>query len=116
MNLLEETKMIMHKYGITANKRLGQNFLISEEVVSGIVENSSITKDDLVIEIGPGLGTLTSRLVECAKKVICIELDNKMIEILNERFKLYRLSFILNPVSCVIFLTVLSLKHTVTVG
>lgn len=96
MNLLEETKMIMHKYGITANKRLGQNFLISEEVVSGIVENSSITKDDLVIEIGPGLGTLTSRLVECAKKVICIELDNKMIEILNERFKLYNNIEIIN--------------------
>ena len=88
-SILEETKFIMNKYNIKANKSLGQNFLINEEVVNKIVESSEINKDDLVIEIGPGLGTLTKYLLEKAKKVICIELDSKMITILKDRFKLY---------------------------
>ena len=58
--ILEETKFIMNKYHIKANKSLGQNFLISEEVVQTIVESSEIKKEDLIIEIGPGLGTLTN--------------------------------------------------------
>lgn len=88
-NILEETKFIMNKYNIKANKSLGQNFLISEEVVNKIIESSKISNEDLVIEIGPGLGTLTKSLLERAKKVVCIELDYKMITILNDRFKLY---------------------------
>ena len=88
-NILEETKFIMKKYNIKANKSLGQNFLISQEVIDTIVDCSKITKEDLVIEIGPGLGTLTKKLLEQAGKVICIELDTKMIEILNDRFSLY---------------------------
>lgn len=88
-NILEETRFIMNKYNIKANKSLGQNFLINEEVVREIVDSSNISKQDLVIEIGPGLGTLTKNLVEKAKKVICIELDSKMIKILEDRFKLY---------------------------
>lgn len=87
--ILEETKFIMNKYNIKANKSLGQNFLISEEVVEKIVESSQITKEDLVIEIGPGLGTLTKYLLDYAGKVLCIELDKKMINILEDRFKLY---------------------------
>ena len=88
-NVLEDTQFIMKKYKIKANKSLGQNFLISEQVVNKIVECSSITKEDLVIEIGPGLGTLTKELLEKAGKVICIELDKKMIKILQDRFYLY---------------------------
>ena len=87
--ILEETRFIMNKYNIKANKSLGQNFLISEEVVEKIVESSEVSKEDLVIEIGPGLGTLTKYLLERAGKVICIELDTKMIDILEDRFKLY---------------------------
>ena len=86
----------MKKYGIRANKNLGQNFLINEDVVNAIVDCSSITKEDLVIEIGPGLGTLTKYLLEKAKKVICIELDKKMLDILNDRFKLYNNFEIIN--------------------
>lgn len=89
-NILEDTQFIMKKYKIKANKSLGQNFLISQKVVDKIVESSSITKDDLVIEIGPGLGTLTKELLEKAGKVICIELDKKMIKILNDRFSMYK--------------------------
>lgn len=88
-NILEETKFIMDKYKIKANKSLGQNFLIDNNVVESIIEGSNVQENDLVIEIGPGLGTLTSFLLERAKKVICVELDSKMINILNDRFKLY---------------------------
>ncbi len=94
--ILEETKFIMNKYHITANKSLGQNFLIEEVVVEKIVESSNIKKDDLVIEIGPGLGTLTKELLEKAGKVICIELDTKMLQILEDRFFLYENFQVLN--------------------
>lgn len=88
-NLEDKTRFIMKKYGISANKSLGQNFLINDEVVNNIVNSSDISKDDLVIEIGPGLGTLTESLLENAGKVVAVELDNRMIKILNDRFKLY---------------------------
>lgn len=86
-NILEETKFIMNKYHIKANKSLGQNFLICENIVETIVESSQITKQDLVIEIGPGLGTLTKYLLEKAGRVIAIEVDKKMEKILKERFE-----------------------------
>lgn len=86
MELLKETKLLMKKYNITANKRLGQNFLIDEEPILKAIEAANITKEDLVIEIGPGLGTLTKYLLEEAGKVICIELDERMLKILNDRF------------------------------
>ena len=85
-NILEETKSIMKAYNIKANKSLGQNFLISTEVVEKIIESSELSKEDLVIEIGPGLGTLTKYLLDKAGKVICIELDTRMVKILNNRF------------------------------
>ena len=88
-DLFDETKTIMKKYGIKANKDLGQNFLINNEVVENIIKSSDVSKEDLIIEIGPGLGTLTKRLLENAGKVICIELDKKMIKILNDRFGNY---------------------------
>ena len=88
-NLYNKTKFILKKYNISANKSLGQNFLINDSVVNKIVESAEITKNDLVIEIGPGLGNLTEFLLEKAGKVIAIELDQRMIEILNDRFSLY---------------------------
>ena len=95
-NAYEETKFILNKYNIVANKSLGQNFLINDEVINEIVKASEISRDDLIIEIGPGLGTLTSKILEKAKKVIAIELDKKMIKILEERFKLYNNLEIIN--------------------
>ena len=88
-SIIEETNFILKKYNIRANKSLGQNFLINENVVENIVKSSNITKNDLVIEIGPGLGTLTKYLLESANKVVCIELDKKMLKVLEDRFKLY---------------------------
>lgn len=89
MDLYNETKYIMKKYNINASKRLGQNFLIDDDIVQAIVHFSDITKEDLVIEIGPGLGTLTSALLEKAGKVICIELDTRMATLLKDRFSMY---------------------------
>ena len=88
-NILEETRFLMKKYKIKANKSLGQNFLINSEVVENIVNSSEITNEDMVIEIGPGLGTLTKYLLEKAGKVLCVELDSKMIKILQDRFSIY---------------------------
>ncbi len=88
-NLEEKTKFILKKYRISANKNLGQNFLINEEVVNNIIKAAEITSEDFVIEIGPGLGTLTESLIQKAGKVVSIELDSRMIKILNERFFMY---------------------------
>ena len=96
MNLFEETKFLMKKYGITANKNLGQNFLIDESVIIDACDSANINKEDLVIEIGPGLGTLTKYILERAGKVICVELDERMIDILKERFFLYQNFEIIN--------------------
>ena len=84
-----ETMNIMKKYKIKANKSLGQNFLIDSEVLEKIVNSSEINEKDLVIEIGPGLGTLTNELLEKAGKVIAVELDKRMIKILKDRFIQY---------------------------
>jgi 16S rRNA (adenine1518-N6/adenine1519-N6)-dimethyltransferase len=96
MNLVKETKFIMDKYNITASKSLGQNFLIDEDAVNGIVDSSNVCKDDFIIEIGPGLGTLTARLLEKAGRVTCIELDKKMVNIVKDRFALYENFSVIN--------------------
>ena len=95
-NLYNETLFIMKKYGITANKRLGQNFLIDEFVIEEICDTAKVSSSDLVIEIGPGIGSLTAVLVEKAGKVISIEIDEKMLKILNDRFKFYNNFEIIN--------------------
>jgi len=87
--IYQETKYIMKKYKLTADKRLGQNFLVDETAIHSIIEAANITKQDLVIEIGPGLGTLTKYILEKAGKVIAIELDERMLAILQDRFSLY---------------------------
>lgn len=92
----EDTKFLMKKYGITANKKLGQNFLIDENVIDTIANAAEVSKDDLIIEIGPGLGTLTDKLLQKAGKVVAIELDERMIHILKERFFMYEHFEIIN--------------------
>lgn len=90
MNLREETEFLLNKYKLKANKSLGQNFLINQQIIDDIVKVANVNEDDLIIEIGPGLGSLTSKLADNAKKVVAIELDQNMIEILKERFSLYK--------------------------
>lgn len=96
MNVLEETKFILNKYKIQANKSLGQNFLVDDNVIDEIIENAQVNENDLVIEIGPGLGVLTNRLLQKAHKVIAIELDKRMVNIITDRFKLYNNLEIIN--------------------
>ena len=85
-NLYNKTIKIMKKYNVVANKSFGQNFLINENIVEGIVEKANINKEDFVIEIGPGLGTLTEYLLRNAGKVLAVELDKKMVNIITDRF------------------------------
>ena len=87
MDLYEETIKVLKQYKITANKKLGQNFLIDEKIIEEIIKAANISKKDLIIEIGPGIGSLTKSIIPNAGKTICIELDKKMANIISNRFK-----------------------------
>lgn len=78
------TKAIVRKHGFQFKKRLGQNFLIDEVVLGKITVAAELSAQDLVVEIGPGLGTLTERLAEEAGQVIVVEIDQKLVPILQE--------------------------------
>lgn len=79
-----KTKEIIHKYGFKFSKSLGQNFLIDGNIIENICTGADITELDGVIEIGPGIGTLTQQLSLYAKKVVAIELDKSLLPILSE--------------------------------
>jgi len=83
------TKDIVNKYGFKFTKSLGQNFLTDDNVLKDIVYGAEVSKEDYVIEIGPGVGTLTKELLKEAKKVTSIELDDRLIPILQEELKEY---------------------------
>ena len=95
-NLIEKTRFILKKYKLSANKSLGQNFLINDNVVQEIVDSADVNTEDLIIEIGPGLGNLTELLLNRAGKVIAVELDDRMIQILNDRFFMFNNFEIIN--------------------
>jgi 16S rRNA (adenine1518-N6/adenine1519-N6)-dimethyltransferase len=82
-------KSTLDKYGFKFSKSLGQNFLIDGNVVRKIVQESNINKNDYVLEIGPGMGTLTEELALNAKKVVAVELDKKLLPILDESLEGY---------------------------
>lgn len=89
MNIYEETKMIMKRYNLDFKKKFGQNFLTSEEILEEIISKTRISKDDIILEIGPGIGTLTSKLLETGAEVISVEVDLELIRPLKERFFMY---------------------------
>ncbi len=78
------TIQFLKAHGISAKKRYGQNFLIDERVLSRIIDGAAITKNDFVLEIGPGIGTLTQALCEAAGNVTAVELDRDMLPLLDE--------------------------------
>ena len=86
-SLSKITKSILNQHGITLNKNLGQNYLIDENKRNQIVNFGEIDEDDIILEIGPGIGTLTIELAKKAKKVIAIEQDGNICKILTERLK-----------------------------
>ena len=85
-----EVKQLLKKYNVYPSKRLGQNFLVDEGVLQKIIEAAQLKPDDIVLEIGPGIGNLTRELAKRAKKVIAIEKDPKMVGILKETLKEFR--------------------------
>lgn len=78
------TIKILEKYGFSFQKKYGQNFLIDSNIVKKIVQESGVKKDDFVLEIGPGIGTMTQILCENAREVVAVEIDKKLIPILTQ--------------------------------
>lgn len=78
------TRYILEKYGIRARKKYGQNFLIDPNVIRSSIDAAQITKDDCVLEIGPGIGSMTQLLSEAAGKVVCVEIDENLRPVLEE--------------------------------
>lgn len=89
MNIYEETKMIMRKYNLDFKKKFGQNFLTSEEILDEVISKANISKDDIILEIGPGIGTLTAKLLETGAEVISVEVDLELVKPLKDRFFMY---------------------------
>ncbi len=87
--LVDNTKAILSRYGFTASKRFGQNFITDRTVLEDIVRVSRLTKEEDVLEIGPGLGTLTEYLAESAGRVCAVEADKKLIPVLKETLSRY---------------------------
>ena len=83
------TLEIIKKYDFAFQKKFGQNFLIDANVVEKIVREAGVTKDDFVLEIGPGIGTMTQILCEHAREVAAVEIDSKLIPILKETLSYY---------------------------
>ena len=81
-----ETQLILNELGIIPNKRLGQNFLFDKNIVKKIILESQISEDEVILEIGPGLGTLTEELLKFSKKVYAYEIDFKLFQYLKEKF------------------------------
>ncbi|MEE8358028.1 MAG: 16S rRNA (adenine(1518)-N(6)/adenine(1519)-N(6))-dimethyltransferase RsmA [Candidatus Hydrothermarchaeales archaeon] len=86
MSLLQETRRILKRHNIRPTKKLGQNFLVDESLLKEQVGYASINDEDIVLEVGAGIGNLTKFLLEKAKKVIVVEKDRRMIKILEDRF------------------------------
>ena len=85
----KNTIEVIQKYDFDFQKKFGQNFLIDPHVLDKIVDAAQITKDDFVLEIGPGIGTLTQYLCENARQVLAVEIDDKLIPILKETLQPY---------------------------
>ena len=83
MDLLRQTLDLCKIYNIKPEKSKGQNFLVDEDVYESMILSSDLKKDDVVLEVGPGLGILTFKISEKVKKVLAVELDNKLAELLN---------------------------------
>jgi len=82
----KEAQELLKKQGFKFKKQMGQNFIFNTFILDQIVDLAGITADDFVIEIGAGAGTLTEAIAKCAKKVVTIELDRSLIDLLNKRF------------------------------
>ena len=92
----KNTIEIIQKYEFAFQKKFGQNFLIDTRVLDKIINAAGLTKEDMVLEIGPGIGTMTQYLAEAAREVVAVEIDNNLIPILRETLKDYENVTIIN--------------------
>ena len=89
LGIPQNTIEVLQKYNFNFQKKFGQNFLIDTHVLEKIIEESGITKDDFVLEIGPGIGTMTQYLCENAREVAAVEIDKNLIPILADTLSAY---------------------------
>ena len=89
MRTPKECIALIKEYNFAIQKKFGQNFLIDSNIIEGIIEAADITKDDCVLEIGPGMGAMTGYLLESARKVIAVEVDRMLIPILQDTLNGY---------------------------
>ncbi|MCR4778604.1 MAG: 16S rRNA (adenine(1518)-N(6)/adenine(1519)-N(6))-dimethyltransferase RsmA [Lachnospiraceae bacterium] len=92
----QETIAVLKKYNFNFQKKFGQNFLIDTHVLDKIVAAAGITKEDMVLEIGPGIGTLTQYLCEAAREVVAVEIDRNLIPVLSDTLSAYDNVTVLN--------------------
>ena len=85
----QNTIEVLQKYNFSFQKKFGQNFLIDTHVLDKIIQSANITEDDMVLEIGPGIGTMTQYLAQAAGKVIAVEIDKNLIPILEDTLRGY---------------------------
>jgi len=96
LGIPQNTIAVLQKYGFNFQKKFGQNFLIDTRVLDRIVEAAEITKEDCVLEIGPGIGTMTQYLAESAREVIAVEIDKMLIPILEDTLSEYENVTVIN--------------------
>ena len=90
MSLKREIQQLLAKYNISPNKVLGQNFLIDEKVINSLLDTAKISKKDTVVEVGSGTGVITKKLARVAKRVLAVEKDPKLVELLKQEFSVYK--------------------------
>ncbi len=90
LNMEAKVKEICHKLGLKPLKRRGQNFLTNPKILATIIKAGELKKNDIVLEVGPGLGILTQELAKKVRKVIAVEIDTKLTNYLKEKFKNYK--------------------------
>ena len=92
----QNTIAVLQKYKFNFQKKFGQNFLIDTHVLDKIIDAAGITKEDFVLEIGPGIGTMTQYLCENAREVVAVEIDKNLIPILEDTLSDYRNVSVIN--------------------
>lgn len=96
LGIPQNTIAVLQKYHFNFQKKFGQNFLIDTHVLERIIQEAGITKDDFVLEIGPGIGTMTQYLCESAREVVAVEIDKNLIPILADTLQDYQNVTVLN--------------------
>ncbi len=96
LGIPQNTIAVLQKYNFVFQKKFGQNFLIDSHVLEKIVDAAQITDEDCVLEIGPGIGTMTQYLAESAREVVAVEIDRALIPILQDTLSAYDNVTVLN--------------------